>query len=141
MSQIAKGWRGLFQIGASSVGEVRGVDVTVDNNVDPVFLFGNRGADQLVEGHQTVTGSIERAWIDDTLMAYAVNSGGVTSASQLPNFNMTLYPAGVGTSGYPYLVVTGAKATTGTIGTPQDDFAMADIDFSAKLATHYNPVA
>jgi hypothetical protein len=135
---VSKGWQGKVQIDGDTLGNVADVSVDISNNLNPVRVFNNRGADQISLGIQEVTGSISHLWLDFTLAGYGISSG--TTVSNLPDFNMWLYPAGLGTSGYPYLFVSGVKLDTHGISTPQDDFAMEDVDFIGKYAYHYgNP--
>jgi len=138
---IYHGTEGTIQIGSTEIGLIQEFTIDINNNIDPVKVMGMRKADQLVEGQQDATGTLNKAWINAELMNYATASGNISG--RLPTFNLFLQPSygasGIPTSGIPYLKAYNCKINTISIKAPKDDIHMEDAEFMAEYVDHFYP--
>jgi len=135
---VYHGTEGTIQIGSTEIGLVQDFSVDLDNSLDDVLTMGTRAVDQHREGHQIVTGTLTKAWINSDLMNYATASGYPLSG-ELITFNMFLQPNesdGIPTSGIPYIKLFDCKVSTASIKAPHDDIHMEDIEFKARYMDH-----
>lgn len=125
-----KGWQGEVLLNGAVFASVESADVSIDNGVDPYYALGSRQADDVREGNEEITGTINRAWIDDTILSLAFGNGGT-----IPKFDLYLRNE-KGVSGSQYVYLFQCLAETSDVSMPQDDFDMNGMDFRATSAIY-----
>jgi len=119
---VYRGWNAKIYKDGTLLGYAQSVTFDIENNLEAYYEIGSRTPVDLVEGNQEVTGTIERLWVDTTLLS-------LVSGSTLTEFTIDVY---VGTM---KVKMEGCKTETGSIDVPQDGEIRGSYDFRAKSIT------
>jgi len=122
-----RGWMAKVYKDGVLLGYCQSVTVDVASNLEPYYEIGSRTPVSLIEGNQEVTGTLERLWVDTTLLNL------VSGTSTLDEFTLVFYASTA--TGSPKITLTGCKAESGSIDIPQDGELTESIDFRAKNIT------
>jgi hypothetical protein len=116
------------------IGYIQSVNLDQDNDVTPVHEIGDRYPVELKEGNVTISLSLNRAWIDTSLISVAVHE--ISSARgwlASEEFDVDVYPKGTGSTN-PLLTVRG-KFNTHSLDFPQDSLLMETAEIVGKDIT------
>jgi len=131
MPQIMKGWNVKVYVNDVEVGRASSLTLEVATGLDPFYELGSRKPAELVEGNEEITGTLTRAVIDTSLLAYASTSG--QTSEKLPYFNIKFVSQ---ITGNPTVWCYCCKAETWSPDLPQDDFITEDLDFRALYLSY-----
>ena len=115
------------------VGRVTGVDVRVHSDVRPFHELGQRYPTELRSGNVNVSGTIQRAYINGSLLKLLLGEAAASRPAGTfvnPSFNISLRaenPARPGVSST--VTVHGVKIDGWSYSLPEDDFVMEHVDF------------
>jgi hypothetical protein len=122
-----------------SLGRVQNVTVEVTSEVRPFNEIGQVFPTQLRTGNISVTGTIERAFINGSLLRLLLGPAGdgrPANAFTHPAFNITLVLENTAVPGVrSTLTIHGAQIDNWVHTIPQDDFVMDHVHFQALYAT------
>ncbi len=127
---MVKGWYGLFYYAGTKLGYCDSVSVSINANLDPFYEIGTRTPVDLVVGQEEVTGSLERAWIDNTILALVEPNAFV--AGILPSFTLVFYADQPGTA---QVALSGCKLENAGVELTPDGITLQSSDFRAKTAS------
>jgi hypothetical protein len=120
------------------VGRVINVSIAVSTDVKPFYELGSRSAKELRAGNISISGAVERAYLNGALLtlmlgqyANSEESAGFT----VPSFDMklildNLMPAG--DEGNSVLTLYGAIFDSWQTALPEDDFMLEKLSFKAR---------
>lgn len=120
----------------TTVGRVTGVEICIKTNLEAFHEIGRRHPTSLHPGNIWISGKVNRAYINGSLLALLLGRG--SAPTQIPEpyvqptFNMTVSltdPAVPGTTGA--LELKGVKFQNWAYAMPEDDFVMENISFMA----------
>ena len=117
------------------VGRVTGVTVQVSSAIRPFHEIGQRYASELRSGNVSVSGHIDRAWLNGALLRLLLGE----AADQRPRaswvqpaFNITLMAENAANPGTKSIVTLhDVKLEQWNLTMPEDDFVMEGADFQA----------
>lgn len=119
-----------------TVGRVTGVEVCVKTDLEAFHEIGRRHPTSLHPGNIWISGSVDRAYINGSLLWLLLGRGAsanrVSEPYVQPTFNMTVTlndPAVPGNSAS--LELKGVKFQNWAYSMPEDDFVMENITFQA----------
>ena len=103
-----------------TVGFAQNFNFTIDHGTDKLWQIGARDAKANEEGNYDVSGSLERAWVDNMFLKLASGIG------TLPSFLIR----GSGPTGM--VTFSGCKATSLSLDGSQDGYWIKTLDWTAK---------
>lgn len=122
-----------------SVGRVQGVKVEVSSDLKPFHEIGTRYATELRAGNITITGSIDRAFVNGALLKLLLGDAAEQRPSgnwNQPAFNISLLVENVARPGVRNTVTLhGVKISNWNYQIPEDDFVMEAARFQALSIT------
>lgn len=123
MVTVYKGWNAKIYKDGTLVGRCDSVSCDISTGVEPYYEIGSRNPSTLVPGNLEITGSMSKAWVDNTWLEL-LDSGG-----NLTHFEL-VFQAGTVT-GSPWVYLYDCLFETGSIDIPQDGILTEDYDFRA----------
>jgi hypothetical protein len=140
LPNVVKGWYGIFYYAGTRFGYCDSVSFTINANLDPYYEVGSRAPVDLVVGQEEITGSIERAWIDNNVLFLVAGSSGAMTGGGgtfpaatgiLPLFNLYFYADLAGTA---QVYLANAKLENASIELTPDGISLTSSDFRARAA-------
>lgn len=120
----------------TTVGRVTGVEICVQTNLEAFHEIGRRHATSLHPGNIWISGKVDRAYINGSLLDLLLGRGAaptqIPEPYVQPTFNMTVSlsdPSVPGTSAS--LELKGVKFQNWAYRMPEDDFVMENVTFQA----------
>jgi hypothetical protein len=121
-----------------AVARVVNVALAVSTDIMPFHEMGSRYPSELRAGNITITGTVERAYINGALLRLMLGQYAIEPESAgmpLPNFTMKLALdnlAPAGEEGNSILTVFGVMFDTWQVNLPEDDFMLERLTFKAR---------
>lgn len=120
------------------VGRVTGISIRASTEVKPFHELGSRTAKELRAGNISISGTVERAYINGALLKlmlglYAENEE--APGYKIPTFNLKIILDNLkpeGDAGNSILTVYGLIFDTWRFNLPEDDFVLEKLSFKAK---------
>jgi hypothetical protein len=120
------------------VGRVTNVSICVNTEVKPFYELGSRAAKELRSGNISITGSVERAYINGALLKLMLGQYADTEEAtgfKIPSFNMklildNLMPAG--DEGNSVITLFGVIFDSWQTNLPEDNFMLEKLSFKAR---------
>lgn len=120
------------------VGRVTGISIRASTEVKPFHELGSRSAKELRAGNISISGTVERAYINGALLKlmlglYAENEE--VPGYKIPTFNLKIILDNLkpeGDAGNSILTVYGLIFDTWRFNLPEDDFVLEKLSFKAK---------
>jgi len=119
-----KGWRARILIDGTEVGTAESASVDIDVALDEYFVIGKRQPYTIIEGAQTISGTLDKLWVDTQMLQLI--GGGVTP--QLTEFDLTV----MHTTGSPRIDIYNCKPETLSFDIPADGFVTESLDFRGE---------
>jgi hypothetical protein len=133
MVQVYKGWKGKIMMGdtLTEVGDATSVTIDIDQDTDEYLAIGKLQPICIVPGSIHITGSIEKAWVDSSL----VKLFGINGTGDASSVRFTVYAYEANASG-PYVYIWNCYSEKVSISMPADDFMTNSIDFRGEYFTY-----
>lgn len=130
------------------VGRVVNVSIAVTTEVKAFYELGSRSAKELRAGNITISGTVERAYLNGALLKLMLGQYAESEEAvgfRIPSFNMKLILDNLmppGDEGNSVLTVYGVIFDTWQTALPEDDFMLEKLSFKARrLAIADAPVS
>jgi len=129
MAKLYKGWGVKLYKDSTEIGYATSATIEIAANPEAAYQIGSFKPVEIRRGNLEISGTIERACVDNELISLITDSGTLTEF----NFTASLVTPTPETSGeIQYIKVIGCVPETGSLDIPQDGIFTESIDFIAK---------
>jgi len=130
---VIKGWKAklLIDYGDGSyeeIGSAESVSIDIDMSIDEYLAIGKSQPIAIVPGAITVSGTIDKAWVDAKALKLFYGSGTWDTPSPVL-FHIYAYQD---ISGGPYIYVFNCYSESLSLDIPADDFLTESLDFRGQ---------